>query len=44
MDYGKITSIIVTKLYPEVEASLNKSIAPLKRVISNFINKNYNNK
>ena len=42
MDYGKITSVIVTKLYPEVEASLNKSIAPLKRVISNFINKNYN--
>lgn len=42
MDYGKITSTIVTKLYPRVEASLNKSITPLKRVIANFINKNYN--
>lgn len=42
MDYGKITSEIVLKLYPMVEKSLDKSIAPLKRVISNFINKNYN--
>lgn len=41
MAYDKVTSVIVTKLYPKVEAALNKNTAGLKRVISEFINKNY---
>lgn len=41
MAYGKVTSVIVNKLYPKVEASLNKSINPIKKVISDFINRNY---
>lgn len=42
MAYDRITSVIVNKLYPKVEASLDKSTNPIKRVISDFINKNYN--
>ena len=41
MEYGKITSVIVNKLYPIVASSLDKSTNNLKRVISDFINKNY---
>jgi hypothetical protein len=41
MNYDKVTSVIVNKLYPKVEASLDKNANALKKVISNFINKNY---
>lgn len=41
MAYDKITSVIVTKLYPMVETSLNKNTNALKKVIADFINKNY---
>lgn len=39
--YDNVTSVIVNKIYPMVKKSLDKSTAPLKRVISEFINRNY---
>lgn len=41
MAYDKVTSVIVNKLYPVIEKSLNSNTNALKRVISEFINKNY---
>lgn len=41
MGYDKVTSIVVTKVAPIVEASVSKSLAPLKKVISEFMNRNY---
>lgn len=40
-NYDKVTHVIVDKVAPVIEASLNKSTAPLKRVISEFMNRNY---
>lgn len=40
-NYDKITTVIVDKVAPIIESSLDKSTAPLKRVISEFMNKNY---
>lgn len=40
-NYDTDTSIIVTKLYPKIAASLDKSTATYKKVIADFINRNY---
>lgn len=39
--YDSDTNVIVTKLYPRIKASLDKSTAEFKRVINEFININY---
>jgi hypothetical protein len=41
MGYDNVTSVIVTKLYPKVATSMEKNTNALKKVISDFINKNY---
>lgn len=40
-DYDIDTSVIVERIYPLVEKSLDKSFAPFKRVVADFINYNY---